>query len=99
MSVRSCADPEWPHCSCICKIQKETYERAACKSTCRVQGSSSELNLPSAPEQFIQYMEEDNRPQVTEDVNFENGMGVSIGRLRERILFTIGSSLDFPTTL
>ena len=41
MSVRSCADPEWPHCSCICKIQKETYERAACKSTCRVQGSSS----------------------------------------------------------
>ena len=29
------------HCSCICKIQKETYERAACKSTCRVQGSSS----------------------------------------------------------
>ena len=35
MSVRSCADPEWPHCSCICKIQKETYERAACKSTCR----------------------------------------------------------------
>lgn len=39
--------------------------------------------MPSAPKQFIQYMEEDNRPQVKEDVNFENGMGISMGRLRE----------------
>ena len=42
---------------------------------------------PSAPKQFIQYLEEDNRPQVTEDVNFENGMGVSIGRLREDTVY------------
>ena len=28
-------------------------------------------------------MEEDNRPQVKLDVNYENGMGVSVGRLRE----------------
>jgi aspartate-semialdehyde dehydrogenase len=42
-----------------------------------------ELELPSAPKQFIQYLEEDNRPQVNLDVDFENGMGVSIGRLRE----------------
>ena len=33
--------------------------------------------------QFIQYLEEDNRPQVQLDVNFENGMGISVGRLRE----------------
>ena len=45
------------------------------------------MNLPSAPKQFIQYLEEDNRPQVTEDVNFENGMGVSIGRLREDTVY------------
>ena len=32
-------------------------------------------------------MEEDNRPQVALDVNYENGMGVSIGRLREDTLF------------
>ena len=44
-------------------------------------------NLPSAPKQFIQYLEEDNRPQVALDVNYENGMGVSIGRLREDTLF------------
>ena len=46
-------------------------------------GLPQELNLPSAPKQFIQYMEEDNRPQVKVDVNFENGMGISMGRLRE----------------
>ena len=50
-------------------------------------GVPQELNLPSAPKQFIQYLEEDNRPQVTEDVNFENGMGVSIGRLREDTVY------------
>lgn len=42
-----------------------------------------ELDLPSAPKQFIRYMEEDNRPQVTLDVDYEKGMGVTVGRLRE----------------
>ncbi len=46
-------------------------------------GVPQELDLPSAPKHFIQYLEEDNRPQVTLDVDYENGMGVSIGRLRE----------------
>ena len=46
-------------------------------------GLPQELNLPSAPKQFIQYLEEDNRPQVKLDVDFENGMGISVGRIRE----------------
>ena len=50
-------------------------------------GFPQEAELPSAPKQFIQYLEEDNRPQVAEDVNYENGMGVSIGRLREDSMF------------
>ncbi|MCR4945840.1 MAG: aspartate-semialdehyde dehydrogenase [Lachnospiraceae bacterium] len=50
-------------------------------------GKPQELGLPSAPKQFIQYLTEDNRPQVTEDVMFENGMGISVGRLREDTLF------------
>ena len=50
-------------------------------------GLPQELELPSAPKQFIQYLEEDNRPQVALDVNFENGMGVSVGRLREDTLY------------
>ena len=50
-------------------------------------GLPQELELPSAPKQFIQYLYEDNRPQVTMDVDFENGMGVSIGRLREDTVY------------
>jgi aspartate-semialdehyde dehydrogenase len=50
-------------------------------------GRPQELGIPSAPKQFIQYLEEDNRPQVALDVNYEKGMGVSIGRLREDTLF------------
>ncbi len=46
-------------------------------------GLPQELELPSAPKQFIQYLEEDNRPQVNLDVDYENGMGISVGRLRE----------------
>ncbi|MDD3339900.1 MAG: aspartate-semialdehyde dehydrogenase [Lachnospiraceae bacterium] len=50
-------------------------------------GLPQELSLPSAPKQFIQYMEEDNRPQVQMDVDYEKGMGVSIGRLREDTIY------------
>ena len=50
-------------------------------------GLPQELNLPSAPKHFIQYLEEDNRPQVALDVNYENGFGVSFGRLREDTVF------------
>ena len=51
------------------------------------EGEPQRLGLPSAPKQFIQYLEEDNRPQVTQDVNYENGMGISVGRLREDTLY------------
>lgn len=50
-------------------------------------GLPQELALPSAPKQFIQYLTEDNRPQVALDVNYERGFGVSVGRLREDSLF------------
>lgn len=50
-------------------------------------GLPQELGLPLAPKQFLRYMEEDNRPQVALDVDFENGMGISMGRLREDTLF------------
>lgn len=46
-------------------------------------GEPQELNLPSAPKQFLHYCEEDNRPQTRLDRDVENGMAVSIGRLRE----------------
>ncbi|RKD28578.1 aspartate-semialdehyde dehydrogenase [Lacrimispora algidixylanolytica] len=50
-------------------------------------GLPQELELPSAPKQFIQYMDEENRPQITLDVDYENGMGISVGRLREDTVY------------
>ena len=66
--------------------QKPTKEELI-QALVEFKGVAQELELPSAPKQFIQYLEEDNRPQVTLDVNYENGMGVSIGRLREDSYF------------
>lgn len=45
-------------------------------------GRAQELNLPSAPKQFLHYFTEDNRPQPKLDRDLEGGMAVSIGRLR-----------------
>lgn len=50
-------------------------------------GLSQELKLPSAPEQFITYFEEENRPQAKLDRDKEKGMGVFAGRLREDTVY------------
>lgn len=50
-------------------------------------GEPQKLGLPSAPKQFLTYFEEDNRPQSKLDRMLENGMGVSVGRLREDTLY------------
>ncbi len=46
-------------------------------------GRAQELNLPSAPKQFLHYFTEDNLPQTKLQRDLEGGMAVSIGRLRE----------------
>ncbi len=46
-------------------------------------GPAQELELPSAPKQFLHYFEEENRPQTRLDRMLEHGMAVSLGRLRE----------------
>ncbi|KFM94268.1 aspartate-semialdehyde dehydrogenase [Paenibacillus macerans] len=50
-------------------------------------GRPQELELPSAPKQFITYFEEENRPQTKLDRDMERGMGISAGRLREDSLY------------
>ncbi len=47
------------------------------------QGRAQELNLPSAPKQFLHYFTEPDRPQIHSERNLENGMAISVGRLRE----------------
>ena len=46
-------------------------------------GRPQELNLPTAPKKFLHYFTDPARPQTKLDRNLENGMAVSIGRLRE----------------
>ncbi len=65
------------------KFAKKPTKEQLIEKLINFRGLPQELELPSAPKQFIQYLEEDNRPQVHLDVNFENGMGISVGRLRE----------------
>ena len=65
------------------KFKKKPTKEQLIEKLVQFSGAPQELNLPSAPKQFIQYLEEDNRPQVHMDVNYENGMGISVGRLRE----------------
>lgn len=50
-------------------------------------GRPQELDLPSAPKQFLHYFEENDRPQIKSERNLEHGMAVSIGRLREDTIF------------
>ncbi len=50
-------------------------------------GIPQKAGLPTAPKQFIKYFTEDNRPQVALDVNYEGGMGVTIGRIRPDTIY------------
>jgi aspartate-semialdehyde dehydrogenase len=45
-------------------------------------GRPQELQLPTAPKQFLNYFEDPSRPQTRLDREMEGGMAVSIGRLR-----------------
>ncbi len=65
------------------KFKKKPTKEQLIEKLVQFKGVPQELELPSAPKQFIQYLSDDNRPQIQLDVEYENGMGISIGRLRE----------------
>ena len=69
------------------KFKKKPTKEQLIEALKNYSGVPQELKLPSAPEHFIQYLEEDNRPQVSLDVNFEHGMGISVGRLRDDTVY------------
>lgn len=69
------------------KFNKKATKEELIEKLVNFSGKPQELGLPSAPKQFIQYCEEENRPQITQDVYYEGGMGVSIGRLREDTVY------------
>ena len=69
------------------KFRKKPTKEQLIEKLESFRGLPQELELPSAPKQFIRYMQEDNRPQVTMDVDYENGMGISVGRIREDSIY------------
>ena len=73
--------------SVFVKLRKKASKEELIDRMVKFSGEPQKLGLPSAPKQFIQYLEEDNRPQVALDVDYEGGMGISVGRLREDTVY------------
>jgi len=69
------------------KFRKNPTKEQLIEKLVSYKGFPQEENLPMAPQQFIEYFEEDNRPQVKADVDRDKGMGISIGRLREDTVY------------
>ncbi len=68
-------------------FDKKPTKEEIIKAWSEFKGLPQELDLPSAPKQFIHYFEEDNRPQAKLDRDNEKGMGISLGRLREDTVY------------
>ena len=68
-------------------FEKKPSKEEILKAWEQYKGLPQQHDLPSAPKQFIKYFEEDNRPQAKLDRDYENGMGVCLGRLREDSVF------------
>ncbi len=66
-----------------CSFENTPSKEAILETWASFKGRAQELDLPSAPKQFLHYFEEDNMPQTALNRNLENGMAISLGRLRE----------------
>ena len=72
------------HLACVfVRFDRKPTKEEMLKAWREYRGVPQELGLPTAPKQFLNYFEEDNRPQTKLDRGLEGGMAVSIGRLRE----------------
>ena len=66
-----------------CRFADKPSREEILKAWAEFKGRPQELNLPSAPKQFLHYFEEDNMPQTRLHRDLEGGMAISLGRLRE----------------
>lgn len=69
--------------ACFVKFRKKPSKEQLIEALKDYVGLPQVVGLPTAPKQFIEYFEDDNRPQVKLDVMRDKGMGISIGRIRE----------------
>ena len=67
----------------FCRFENKPTKEEILDAWKSYQGRAQELNLPSAPKQFLHYFEEDNMPQTRLHRDLEGGMAISLGRLRE----------------
>ena len=74
-------------CAVFVNFENKPPKEAILEEWRQFKGAPQLLGLPHAPEQFITYFEEDNRPQAKLDRDIYGGMGVTLGRLREDTLF------------
>ena len=73
--------------TCWASFEKPASKEEIIERWRTFEGLPQKMNLPSAPHPFIQYFEENDRPQTRLDREFEHGMGISLGRLRGDSLF------------
>ena len=69
--------------ACFVKFRNKPTKEKLIEKLKEYKGFPQEADLPNAPKPFIQYLEEENRPQVKLDVDYEKGFGVTVGRVRE----------------
>ena len=69
------------------KFAKKPSREQILESWANYSTAIEDMDLPLAPKNFLNYMEEDNRPQPVLDRDLEKGMAVTIGRLREDSIF------------
>ncbi len=67
----------------FCSFDKKPTREEILDTWKSFRGRAQELDLPSAPKQFLHYFEEDNMPQTRLHRGLEGGMAISLGRLRE----------------
>ena len=73
--------------TCWASFEKPASKEEIIERWRSFEGLPQKMSLPSAPHPFIQYFEENDRPQTRLDRDFEHGMGISLGRLRGDSLF------------
>ena len=77
----------WGHIAAVFMSFKDGVKKPSVDEIIKIwesyKGRAQELELPSAPKQFLHYFTEPDRPQIKSERNLENGMAVSVGRLRE----------------
>lgn len=73
--------------ACFVKFENTPTEEEIISAWDKFYGEPQTLRLPSAPEKFIRYFKEDNRPQPALDRNLDKGMSVCAGRLRKDVVF------------